>query len=71
MVEFNIMQFNLLPEPTVINSGFLISVINWDCESIKEISAKIPEVNHICRVINKHFSLKTRSWQISVIADIT
>ena len=31
----------------------------------------MPKVNHICQEITKRFRLKTRSWQVSVLIDIT
>lgn len=31
----------------------------------------MPEVDRIRRLINEHFGLKARSWQVSVLVDIT
>lgn len=50
---------------------FLTSTVNWEPTSIREISTKMKEVKSICQIINTHFNLKARFWQIDAVIDIT
>lgn len=73
IVEFDIMRSSP-PINTVtatMEQGFLASAANWEHGSTKNICARMPEVDCICRVINEQFDLKAKSWQVSVLVDIT
>ncbi len=73
MIEFDMMRSSPLVNPTsaTVDQGFLTSAANWERESTRDICARIPEVDYICQVINGRFGLKARSWQVSVMVDIT
>lgn len=62
MIEFNTIYFNPPAEPisTITDQRFLTSIANWKYGNIIDIYIKKSEVDHICRLINKHFGLKTR-----------
>lgn len=73
MVEFDMMRSSPPADPATvtIDQEFLTSVANCEHGSTRNICARMPEVDHICQVINKRFGLRPRSWQVSVVVDIT
>lgn len=38
---------------------------------MRDICAKMPEVDRIRQIINKRFGFKARLWQVSILVDIT
>lgn len=73
MVEFDMIRFSRSADPiaTTIDQEFLTSTANWERKSMRDICARMPEVNHIHRVINKQFGLRARCWQVSIVINIT
>lgn len=73
MIEFDMMRSSPPADPAAatIDQGFLTSAANWERGSTRDICARMPEVDRICRVINERFVLKARPWQVSVLVDIT
>lgn len=73
MVEFDMIRFNPSTDPVapIIDQGFLTNAANWERGSTRDICATMPEVDHICRVINKRFGFRARPWQVSIVVDIT
>lgn len=59
MVKFDLMQSSPLSRP-VANDAFLANLANWQTANIREISAKILEVDLVCRAINKKFNVQAR-----------
>ncbi len=73
MIEFDIMRSSPPANPVsaTIDQGFLSSAVNWERRSIRDICARMPEVDRIRRIISGRFRLKARLWQISVLVNIT
>lgn len=49
----------------------MTSAANWKPVSAREISTKVKKFERVRPVINTHFNLKAKPWQISAIMDIT
>ena len=64
MIEFNIIQFSLPANPVAatIDQEFLSSAANLERGSIRDICARMLEVDRIQYVINKQFDLKAKPW---------
>lgn len=73
IVEFDMMRSSPPADiaTATMEQGFLVSAANWEHGSTRNICARMPEVDRICRVINERFGLKARPWQVSVLVDIT
>ncbi len=71
IVNFDILRSSLASSPSGQDHFFLTSVMNWELASIREISTKIKKVESMNQVINIHFKLKARPWQIGAIMIIT
>ncbi len=65
----------LRSSPPLSSSGrnhfFLTSAVNWEVASTREISIKMKAVKSVRQVINTHFNLKVRPWQVGAGMDIT
>lgn len=53
------------------DKAFLISAANWELLSIININTKMVEVELVCYIINTHFNLKVRLWQMNIVINIT
>lgn len=71
MVDFDMLRSSPPSSPNGSDSFFLTSATNWEPASTREISTKMKEVESVRQVINTHFNLKARPWQVSVVIDIT
>lgn len=62
MIEFDIIWFSPLVNPitATIDKIFLTNMVNWEYRKIRDIWTRMPEVDHICWIINKRFGLSTR-----------
>lgn len=71
MVNFDMLQSSLSLSPCGQDLFFLTSAANWEPASAREISTKIKKVERVCQVMNTHFNLKAKLWQVGAIIDIT
>ena len=71
MVDFDMLQSSPASSPGGRNRFFLTSAVNWEPASTREISTKMKEVESVRQVINTHFNLKARPWQVGAVMDIT
>ncbi len=71
MVDFDMLRSSPPSSPSGRDHFFLTSAVNWEPASTREISTKIKEVESVRQVINTHFNLKARPWQVGAVMDIT
>lgn len=71
MVDFDILQSSLSLSSSSRDHFFLTNAINWELANTREINTKVKEVERVCQVINTHFNLKAKLWQVGAIIDIT
>lgn len=71
IADFNMLQSSPLLLPSGQDHFYLTSTVNWEPASTREISIKVKKVESVRQVINTHFNLKARSWQVSAVIDIT
>ena len=71
MVNFDMLRSSPPSSPSGRDHFFLTSAANWEPASTREISIKVKEVERVRQVINTHFNLKARPWQVGAVVDIT
>ena len=71
MVDFDMLRSSSPSSPSGWDHFFLISAANWEPASTREISTKVKEIERVRQVINIHFNLKARPWQVGAVVDIT
>ena len=71
MVNFDMLKLSLALSLSGRDHFFQTSAVNWELASTREISIKMKKVESVHQVINTHFNLKARLWQVGAIMDIT
>ncbi len=71
VADFDMLRSSPPSSPSDRNHSFLASAVNWEPASTRQISTKVKEVKSVRQIINTHFNLKARPWQVGAIIDIT
>ena len=71
MADFDMLRSSPPSSPSDRNHSFLTSAVNWEPASTRQLSTKVKEVESVRQVINTHFNLKARPWQVGAVMDIT